>query len=436
MLKIHIRINTSYHYPILFTLLLIEKNQGVKFHFTDDMDDADVLWDHEHPRSEVINLDFFDEISKEKPDLSHQRILKVDQFVRDNENRKDIITTIFYMVNCLQEFSLGKNNLDTFGRFRFESSYQKRFNSIEKNLVQQYIDEFCNEKKIVGKPRASAFFISHDIDTIYGSILQDGYWALKNLRLGAMLAIIAGEISRRPHWKNMDRIMRINSEYDVKSTFFWLVNKGKGRQKIKNADYSIQSEQSLLKMTKERGFVSGLHKSSMDMSFEEELTKGKIIEPYNRFHFLNFLPSQHWPELSDSPIIFDSSLGFAEHYGFRNSYGSAFQPFDIKNNRPFDFVEAPLIFMDTTFHHYMKIEKRKIADIITDFYEANPSNCLFSLLWHNTYFTDYKYGGYLAEYKKILSFIYENKIKSLTPDEIIAEARLSWPVTKIPATTP
>jgi hypothetical protein len=428
MLKIYIRKNTSYHYPVLYTLLLIEKNRGVKFHFTDDVDDADVVWDHEHPRSETLSKEFYDELNKENPELSHKKLFKDEQLIRDSNNRKDLIATIFYMVNCLQEYSSGENNLDSFGRFRYESSYQKRFSSIEKNLVQQYIDEYCEEKNSGGSPKASAFFISHDIDTIYGSLLQDGYWALKNFRLSALLTLIAGEISRRPHWKNMERIMRINSEYDVKSTFFWLVNKGKGRKNIRNADYSIQKEQSLLQEVKERGFVNGLHKSSLDMSFDEELAMGKIIDPYNRYHFLNFLPSKHWPVLSDSPITFDSSLGFAEHYGFRNSYGNAFQPFDIKNNRPFDFVEAPLTFMDTTFHHYMKMGKGKIANIIIDFYEANPHNCIFSLLWHNTYFTDYKYGGYLAQYKKILSFIYENKIKSLTPAEIITEARLSWPV--------
>ncbi|MBW6479782.1 MAG: hypothetical protein K0B37_10160, partial [Bacteroidales bacterium] len=401
MLKIYIRKNTSYHYPVLYTLLLIEKNRGIRFNFTDSADTADLAWDHEYPRSEIISKEFYDELAKENPELSHTRIFKDEQLIRDSSNRKDLIATIFYMVNCLQEYSLGENELDGFGRFRYESSYQKRFSSIEKNLVQQYIDEFCDEKNIGGSPKASAFFISHDIDTIYGSLLQDGYWALKNLRVGAMLSLIAGEIGRRPHWKNMDRIIRINSECDVKSTFFWLVNKGKGRQNIRNADYSIQKEQSLLQEVSEKGFVNGLHKSTMEMSFEEELAMGKIIEPYNRYHFLNFLPPNHWPELSKSPITFDSSLGFAEHYGFRNSYGSAFQPYDIKNNRPFGFVEASLTFMDTTFHHYMKMESEKIADIIINFYQTNPHHCIFSLLWHNTYFTDYKYGGYLAEYKKI-----------------------------------
>ncbi len=428
MLKIYIRKNTSYYFPIYYTILLIGKNRRIRFSYTDSANNADLVWDHEHPHSEFITREFYDELVKEKPVLSHKKIFREEQLIRDSEKRKDLIATIFYMVNCLQEFSFQKNDIDNYGRFRYKSSYQKRFNSIEKNLVQQYIDEFCSEKNIRGNPKASTFFISHDIDTIYGSLKQDGFWALKNLHLGAFFNIIAGEISRKPHWKNMDRIMRINSEYDVKSTFFWLVNKGKGSHNIRNADYSLQKEQTLLQKIRKKGFVNAIHKSTMEMSFEEKLARWKIVEPYNRYHFLKFLPPKHWPVLSASPITLDSSLGFAERYGFRNSYGGAFQPFNFKKNKPFNFVEAPLTFMDTTFRNYMKIERKKIADIIIDFYEANPYNCLFSLLWHNTYFTDYKYGGYLAEYKKILSYIYESKIKSLTPAEIIAEARLSWPV--------
>ena len=119
-------------------------------------------------------------------------------------------------------------------------------------------------------------------------------------------------------------------------------------------------------------------------------------------------------------------MGFAEHYGFRNSYGKAFQPFDIKNNKPYDFIEAPLNFMDGTFHKYMKIPANKIGNIIIDFFENNPINCDFSLLWHNTYFTNYKYNTFIKEYKKVLAYIYEKKISYLTPNELIEQNKLEW----------
>jgi len=47
-------------------------------------------------------------------------------------------------------------------------------------------------------------------------------------------------------------------------------------------------------------------------------------------------------------------------------------------------------------------------------------------LWHNTYFTDYKFNSYLTEYKKILTYIYENKIEVLSPVQLIEENKIKW----------
>jgi hypothetical protein len=135
---------------------------------------------------------------------------------------------------------------------------------------------------------------------------------------------------------------------------------------------------------------------------------------------------EDWPKLSDSSIKLDCSLGFAEHYGFRNSYGKAFQPFDIVSNKPYDFIEAPLHFMDTTFHQYLKTDVHTIGTTVIDFFEQNKLNCDISLLWHNTFFTDYKYNSYLKEYKKILCYIYENKIEVISPLQLIEENKLTW----------
>ncbi len=181
-----------------------------------------------------------------------------------------------------------------------------------------------------------------------------------------------------------------------------------------------------MKLVESSGFVNGLHKSCSEMTINDELKKGNITTFYNRYHFLNYLPHKDWSEISNSNLQFDASMGFVERYGFRNSYGNAFQPYNIFKKRPYDFVEAPLNFMDGTFHKYMKVNPDHIGNLIIEFYERNKYNCLFSLLWHNTYFTNYKYNSYLKEYKKVLSYIYENKINCLKPQEIVDKNMLSW----------
>jgi hypothetical protein len=419
MIPVYIRPRQSYTNIIIYVLKLIEKNKSIKFQFQKNKSEAQLIWDDQDEDSQVISVDFYDLLKL------GQFEFKIDQKVSfyDRNGSKDFFASIFYKVNCLQEYSL-IDDLDEYGRFKFSSSYQNKYNLIEQNLVQTEIDDFLLINNIKGKNTKSRFFISHDVDTIYGSFLQDGLWAIKNKKFGVILKLILNEISRNPHWRNIDKILKINNEFDVCSTFFWLVNKGVETLNIKNSDYDIEKQKDLISLIQKSGSFNGIHKSCSEDSFEIELNRCDFKPVFNRYHFLKFLPQKDWKLISDSSIKLDCSLGFAEHYGFRNSYGKAFQPYDIVNDKPFDFIETPLHFMDTTFHHYLKTPKSKIAGIIIDFYEKNKTNCDFSLLWHNTYFTDYKYNSYLTEYKKILGYIYENKIEVLSPNQLIEENEL------------
>lgn len=425
-MNVYIKPGTNYTHIVRYILKLIEKNINYNFQFVDNIDTAEIIWDHEHLRSEPIAINFYDDLKKVSLNTYKNLFLK-DLSIFTLDNKKDTIATVFYMVNCMQEFNSEEDSFDRFGRFKYDFSYQAKFKNTEKNLVQNEIDNLVNKWNLKISKTKSDFFISHDIDTIYGSFLQDGFWALKKMKIGVILNLIALELSKKPHWKNIDRIIKINSDYEIKSTFFWLVNKGNGLQNIKNADYNVKKEQNLLKKVKEANFINGLHKSSSNESINEELEKTGLNNcTYNRYHFLKFKSHKDWVKISNSNLKFDCSLGFAEHYGFRNSYGKAFQPFDIINEKPYDFIEAPLNFMDGTFHKYLKLPRNEVAKIIIDFYEENKYNCNFSLLWHNTYFTDYKYNSFLNEYKKILGYIYENKIQCTTPEKLINDNILTW----------
>jgi hypothetical protein len=404
----------------------MEKNQNFSFDFVGDVENATIIWDHLNIKSQPIHLAFYDTLKNHKDGLSHIFQFNSDPAIYTEKGQKDVVATIFYMINCLQEYNQTEDNSDAFGRFKFESSYQFRFGVTEENLVQHEIDSFFKKFRINGTNEKSSFFISHDVDNLYGSFVQDGFWALKKMRIDIILRLIANELIRNPHWKNMDKIIKLNNEYDIRSTFFWLVNQGTGKKNIRNADYTIKKEKDLVHIVNKSGFFNGLHKSCSDMSINEELQKGELNTRYNRYHFLNFSTYSDWEKISASEIKLDCSLGFAERYGFRNSYGQSFQPFNFEKNQPFDFIETPLTFMDTTFYKYMKQPANNIGNSIIDFYERNSYNCHHSLLWHNTSFTNYKYGSLLKEYKKIIGYLYETKIAAITPDEIIDKYTLGW----------
>ena len=425
-MNVYIRKNTSYYFPIIYVLKLIEKNREVKFDFLDNPRGSKIIWDHKNDNSQIIAIDFYKYFNSDHKSLKHNKVFTSSPNILDNNGKIDTLATIFYMINSLQELEPNDTDLDDLGRFKFLSSYQYRFNNINENLVESIINDFCEAHSIIGKQSRSVFFISHDIDNLYGSILEDGFWAIKQMKIGTILNLIILEMTKNPHWRNIDKIIKINNSYDIVSTFFWLVNRGKSKNGISNADYNLEKENNLVAMVEESNNINGLHKSAFAMSIDQELKKGNLSTKYNRYHYLKFLPHEDYKNISESSLTFDSSLGFAEHYGFRNSYGKSFQPFDIKNNKPYNFIETPLNCMDRTFHKYMNMNTSDIGDLIINIYENNPTNCDISLLWHNNYFTDYKYKNFLKEYKKVLAFIYESKIKCVSPNELVKSNTLEW----------
>lgn len=413
LLKYYIRQNENYSKIIEYTLKLISKNSCVDLVSVESNTNAEIIFDHLHPESQIIAQTFY----QNPTSLFYREQLSNLLQIQDERNQKDRIATIFALVNCIQEYE--NDDLDEFGRFKYSNSLQFRHHIIQENIVQKEIDYFLERLDKKRKDFKSEIFISHDIDSIHGSLLQDTFWAIKKLRGIDLIKIITINLLKEPHWKNFDRIMKINSEYDFYSTFFFLVNQGLGDDNVKNSDYKIQKINSSISRIQDSNFECGLHKSSSNQSINDETKKLPFNSISNRYHFLKFNIEKDWKELSDSSIQLDASLGFAEHFGFRNSYGRAFQPFNIAENKPFDFIELPLHLMDTTFEKYLKIPTNEIGTSVINFLEKHKMNCELSLLWHNNYFSDYKYGGYLAEYKKILAYLFENEFKHVSQLELI-----------------
>jgi hypothetical protein len=338
---------------------------------------------------------------------------------------------MFFLVNSFSEYNRDTECFDSLGRFKYEYSFQSG-SEITTNEVLQLILELVEKKfKAVYKTNFhnSYFFLSHDIDSLYGSFVQDGAWAIKKGRFDVLLRLFTDVVTLKPHWFNIDKIMRLESEYDFKSTFYWLVNSGKIDQRQTNSDYNINSKpvKAAIKQVCEQKFENGLHKSISNESIETEMKKMPVKVSGNRYHYLKFALPVAYTEIEKSGLKLDASLGFAEHFGFRNSYGYPFHPYNIHSGTRFTFLEVPLTIMDGTFQRYMKVPVNKTAGTIIKFLDQNSKNCLHSILWHNTFFTDYKYKGYLEEYKKILQYLYDNRFRNINQSEILET--FSWRTT-------
>jgi hypothetical protein len=414
--------NQPYTEPIWSVLDLIALNKNIYFERTHNPQSAQLIL------SELdMAASFFDNLRAGI--FSHLRHFKEDCFVRNtNEGAPQYLATIFYMVNCLQEYNATETALDKYGRFRYTESFQYRFQNVTENLVQKCIDAFCEEhivlKEFANKHQSSKILLTHDIDSLFGAWKMESRWAFKKGRLGLMLKFIFEVFLQNHTWFNIDKILKIHTENDVKSTFFWITKQGRGDFGIKNADYDIKSMkvQEVLHTILRADFEIGLHKSSLKTSFLEEmkdLPAGHILA--NRFHFLKFNVPQGWQDLEKNEVALDASLGFAEAYGFRNSYGLPFQPFDWNQQRTLQTLVTPLNIMDGTLDYYMKIPVNQIQNHITDFLDEHKNDCLLTLLWHNTEFSEYTFKGYLDVYKGVLRYINDNKMAVTTVQNILEE---------------
>ncbi|MBK9283743.1 MAG: hypothetical protein IPM51_05415 [Sphingobacteriaceae bacterium] len=336
---------------------------------------------------------------------------------------------IFYAINSFQEYNCDKNAYDELGRFKFSDSLQKKYKPIQNRVFEKMKQIHQNhesfQKHFSFQNIKSSFYLSHDIDSIHGSFYQDGVWAIKHGRIDVLIKLIFHAFMQKPHWFNMDFIMKTEGAYGYVSTFYWLVNRGKVDQRQTNSDYDINDlkVEKIIQQIDQSAFHNGIHKSISTDSFETELKKMPIKVNDNRYHYLKFQLPHAYKAIQQAKLESDASLGYAEHYGFRNNYGYPFHPYDIENGKPYDFLEIPLHIMDGTFQRYLKIPVTETGNTIIDFLEKNSENALLSILWHNTFFTNYKYKGYLNEYKKVLDYLYQNKWNCQSLDQIKQEFR-------------
>jgi hypothetical protein len=267
--------------------------------------------------------------------------------------------------------------------------------------------------------------LSHDIDTVFGAIKEDGFNVLKKGRFDLFLKMLLNVAMGKPEWLNMDKIMKLESAYDCKSTFYWIVNKGNIDAIQKNADYDFQSSQiqNHFKKVNEDGFDNGLHKSLSPETFDSELQKFGSKPLGNRYHYLKFNLPDGYSQIENAGIALDASLGFSEQWGFRNSYGLPFNPYNFEKKSHYNFVEVPLNVMDRTFFS-RRMNLKVVENDIFTFFDSNKQNAVLSILWHNNFFTEYKYSGYLSLYKKILAYIKENNFGTITPLEIINKYKI------------
>lgn len=332
----------------------------------------------------------------------------------------DIIAATFYFLSGWQEYY--SSDRDKFGRFPYRSSIQYRLGIITLPVVNYYFDilKTALEKAylIELKPAfntkgAFTSFITHDIDNAESAWKAEGFTALKKGNIAIAVNRLLKKISGKDAWFNWPVVANLVQEYGAVSTFFFLCE-NKPHNGYNNADFRVQDKkyQQKIILLKARGCEINLHGSfetalSQEKFYEESARLGWPVNG-NRFHYLSFDPRQTPALLDELKINYDSTLGFAEHFGFRHSYCFPLRLFNFRENKPYQFLEIPLNLMDATLHHpnYLKLSASEVIPAIKPMLtEIKKFGGCFTLLWHNENFSSFNKNNGLAVFKNIMQFL-------------------------------
>ena len=189
------------------------------------------------------------------------------------------------------------------------------------------------------------------------------------------------------------------------SSFFILTKSDfpdKRRNYFKNEQYFPQIVQLLkgssvnLQGSKEAGFQYHF--------LPEELQKLEGFSAHGfRVRYLNFNYQNLFTILEKAKIKYDSSIGFDEKIGYRAGISYPFQPYNIKEDRPFTVLEIPLIAMDLAVQKQVDFNYRKAKREFAQFLDKSKKHrSHFSVCWHTHLFDPVDYPGWSKLYWQIL----------------------------------
>ena len=120
-------------------------------------------------------------------------------------------------------------------------------------------------------------------------------------------------------------------------------------------------------------------------------------------------------------FAYDSTLGFAEHFGFRNSYCHPFYPFNFDTGTEQPFLEIPLNLMDATLHHpnYLQLAAPEMLPALTPlFAEIQKFGGVATVLWHNENFDPANEATGPRQFHEIMQHLRQRGAAFLTGREI------------------
>lgn len=335
----------------------------------------------------------------------------------------DLLGLIYWNLNRLEEFE--NSSLDIHSRFPAVSSHAYRSGYLERPIVDEWL--------MVMRVLIAAIWpqlklnrseyklnLTHDVDN--PSLYAQKTWYrifrmmagnlfkrhdFRNFAYAPYIKLSSGKkISRYDPYNTFDWIMDLSDSIGVKSTFYFVCD---GTNQRYDPSYNINDPliRNIIKSISLRGHKVGLHTSYDSFNNPEKIKSEvslfrKILQDEKvkqstlgaRQHYLRWSSSDTARYLDYAGLDYDSSVGFADHAGFRCGTCFEFPMFDVKNQKVLNLREKPLVTMegsvlDTKYMNYGYNESTY------EYMNKIKKNCIkyggtYTLLWHNSYLSSLK----------------------------------------------
>jgi peptidoglycan/xylan/chitin deacetylase (PgdA/CDA1 family) len=269
--------------------------------------------------------------------------------------------------------------------------------------------------------RNPPFFValSHDVDRVAkrGQFIYYLLIAARRLDMCAfalqvrsLWALFRGN---DPYW-NFERIRNLEDDLGVRSTFFFMDERGKPRftslqsQVLFRGRYTLDSidiQREIIDLDS-KGWEIGLHGSyhsycdatllGREKKKLEEILGKRVVGI--RQHYLRMQIPDTWVIQSKLGFRYDATLGFSNRVGFPMDTCIPFYPAHPRTGERLPILQIPLLIMDTPLMASRDPWREAVA--IIDRVEAEGG--VLTLDWHQRVFNPWEYSAYQDMYVKII----------------------------------
>jgi len=297
----------------------------------------------------------------------------------------DILGSAFFMLSRYEEAVIKER--DVFGRFPSGASLAHQEGFLERPIVNEYVEllwaclyygkadmgsTIGDGRSVMRKSHQPRTIVSCDIDHAYARNVKNLRMTLRNMagdvlkRRSAIAALRTGlntVCSSCGYYgfdpiDNFDWIMDTNEKAGNRVAFYFFADQSVPKM---DGNYSIHEPRirALMRRIHARGHEIGLHGSFGTYLDESQCAKEAAIlravieaegirqaEIGNRQHYLRWSTPETASNLEKAGISYDTTLGFADHPGYRCGTCFQYPMYDLIEGRPLRLWQYPLILME------------------------------------------------------------------------------------------